>query len=150
MNLTREEAASFLNKLATDSKPLLVFTTGSWGFSLFIGSIVHLDATHLIINQNRDVLIPVIVFLEKIHAMVINNTAPTGKRIQAQMLDSPPHVTAVGATQKVLPIRMPENIDKSTAIFCSPDIYSSRYITLAVLPLAPSGNFPIFSTPIVH
>lgn len=53
MILTRSEAFSFLNKLATDSKPLLGLSLSASGFSLFAGSIVDLKPDYFIVNQGN-------------------------------------------------------------------------------------------------
>lgn len=54
MTLSRAEAFSFLNKLATASTPLFGFVVGPLGLSVFIGSITDLTTDYLIITQSAD------------------------------------------------------------------------------------------------
>jgi hypothetical protein len=54
MILTRDEAFSFLNKLATDSKPVLGCSISGVGFSLFVGSIVELHPDYFIVGQGSN------------------------------------------------------------------------------------------------
>ncbi len=65
MTFTRAEALSFLNRLVSDSTPLMGFIVGHWGMLVFIGSIQHLTSEYMIIAQpiGGGAVLPIVVAL---------------------------------------------------------------------------------------
>ena|ERR1017187_9244417 len=103
MTLTRDDALSFLNRLATDSRPLVGFTVARWGLSLFIGSIVHLEPEYLIINQaDSGHLLPFVVYLSADVTFEYGDTRELTNRISAELLNQEPTKTNVAYLQSLI------------------------------------------------